>query len=335
MDIILGNTFSNNDWDISEFFKNVFENNVFENPRNICSVFDSIIIGNKTKSKIIVADTPKIDLSISNTYKEKKKVDLIRVSRFCKAVALKSKKDYVYIPETKIPFAILTVSIIDDDLKHELSYCSLQNKQYDLSMNINSFAIVTKCNGLSIKGTNMLIVITFFEEKNYPHIPLIRTISSNDVFISRHSRLHKEIPNKDWFKFYVEFNHNYCTALTVIIDGSILYSRSDYKTHCIISKYQSKKDEINDDCCCCYNTPSVYILNKKEIIEYVSCNTIRGGIHISLKGVGDFSSSYIGKCPNVEHLKVVIGSTYDMLTKQDSISGKKMYCSYIYGIAHR
>lgn len=112
-----------------------------------------------------MADTHKIDLSISNTYKEKKKVDLIRVSRFCKAVALKSKKDYVYIPETKISFAVLTVSTIDDDLKHELSCCSLQNKQYDLSMNMNSFAIVTKCNGLSIKGTNMLIVITFFEEK--------------------------------------------------------------------------------------------------------------------------------------------------------------------------
>ncbi|QQG31626.1 hypothetical protein [Swinepox virus] len=329
MNIIVDNTFSARDWDIVDFFKNAFDND-YPEYKNVCSLFDNIICKNNIKQKTIIADTPKIDSRVSTIYRRDKGHDLIRISRFCKTIELVNN-DSIYISESNN----LLVCVLTLYKRNMNNYsCSIKSSNTYTDLQLNTFSIA-KNDDISIKGSNIIISIIFFEEKTYPCIPLIKTISDNYVIVSRHNRLHDELPNENWFKFYIELRHGYTSSLVIIVDGTILYAGADVKTHCEISKKRTIREEIRDDCMCCYRASAICIFDKFQVMEKVSCKCIRGGIHIICNGLGEFGSSYVGKYPNHDNIRIAVGAAYDMLTKQDCISGKLATGSCLYGIARR
>ncbi|AUI80710.1 hypothetical protein [White-tailed deer poxvirus] len=339
--IITGKSFSYRDWDISEYFKNCLDDTV-PSCTNVCSNFDNVIVSSNTISKLLIADIPKIDKSISCAYSDDKKstVELNRVSRFGKLILLNNEKNVVYITGTNnnVVYVILTLMRNNDCDKGSCEIKILKDNDEDNISRLldeQRFAIIQGNQDALVSGTNVLILILIFDEKNFPFIPLIRSISNNDVFISRHNRIHEEIPDKNWFKFYVELRHCYTTSLMLVIDGTVLYVGTDKDTHCLISKGRANKQEAIDDCHCCYNDVSLCVFDKRELLQKTICSSIRGGLHIIIKTIGNFSAGAVGIIPKFDYIKITMSAACIMLTKDDKLSGKTNIGSYIYGIAHR
>ncbi|CAC21376.1 138R protein [Yaba-like disease virus] len=338
MSTIVGSVTSLKDLETLELVGKNFNNDSLSESLNVCKKLDNVITGTKTKQKISLFDCPGIDKTIAELYNTSFGKSISRISRFCKIVKVDNKKDFSYVPETE--FVITAVLNINNNIctdhkcdivvtsDNDLKYIELANNDFVIvNSNISSFFV---------KGKNTLILILIFDELNYPAIPLITSTSSNDVLISRHSRLYDELPGKNWFKFYVELKHEYSSSITLIIDGTILYASSDYATHCFISKeMQNTVKDIDDDCGCCYSNSHVYTLSKSDLLEKSVCEPIRGGLALLNLEVGKFSASFIGKYPNFKYIKIALSTLHYMIDKKEKISGKMINGYYFYGISHR
>ncbi|AAF18018.1 gp137R [Rabbit fibroma virus] len=254
--------------------------------------------------------------------------NMIKLSRFCKVFLLNDTKDYVYLPYAdRIIYMLLIVG------KHN------NNDEYTCYSNtgdgyiLGHYYMLKSQKDELVKGTNVIVSVALFEETYTPRIPLLRTISSGGVIISRYKRLHKELPSQDWFSFYVELFHCYTSVLYAVIDGVVLYANADYKTHCVISDGRRYKEDVKDDCICCYTSPQIRTFGP-HVAENIECHVIRDGLCIDIKHVGKFGASYTGTY-NERYIKIAIGSVYDIILKQDRMSGKKRHSCYVYGIARR
>ncbi|ADK63777.1 m137R [Myxoma virus] len=254
--------------------------------------------------------------------------NVIKSSRFCKVFLLRNAKDYVYLPFANgVVYVLLVVCKFEADA--EYTCYSNAGDGYILGR----YYMLKSQKDELVKGTNVVVSVALFEEAEGPRIPLLRTIPNGGVVISRHKRLHKELPSQDWFSFYVEIFHCYTSVIYAVVDGAVLYANADYKTHCAISDARRHRETVTDDCLCCH-TPTQIRTFGPRVAETVECRAVRDGLHIDVKHVGKFGASCVGTY-NTRYIKIAIGSVYDILLKQDGLSGKKRHSCYVYGIARR
>ncbi|AAR07491.1 138R [Yaba monkey tumor virus] len=305
---------------------------------NVCKKLNNVVISTETKLKTLISDFSSIDKTISESYKTSFGRSLNRISRFCKIAKIDKKRDLLYIPKTKsVITAVLNInkSCTESSKCEVVITCNGNLKCVELENN-NFVAIDVDSSSFFVKGKNISVLILMFDELIHPMIPLITSISIDDVLISRHDRLYNEIPNKNWFKFYVELKHEYVSSVTLIVDGTILHCSSDYNTHCFISKeIQNGVSSVNDDCGCCYSNSSVCVLSKNELLKKSVCESIRGGFTFTVLDVGNFSASFVGKYPNFDYLKITLSTLNHMISRKEKVSGKIVNGYRFYGICHK
>ncbi|AHB35815.1 hypothetical protein [Vaccinia virus] len=133
------------------------------------------------------------------------------------------------------------------------------------------------------KGNASLIILLF--DFSIDAAPLLRSVTDNNVIISRHQRLHDKLPSSNWFKFYISIKSNYCSILYMVVDGSVMHAIADNRTYANILDNTT----INDECRCCYFEPQIRILDRDEMLNGSSCDMM------NLPDVGKFGSSMLGK----------------------------------------
>ncbi|AAF15025.1 m137R [Myxoma virus] len=256
------------------------------------------------------------------------RANVVKLSRFCKVFLLRDTKDYVYLPFADgVVYILLIVGKADED--NEYTCYSNTGDGYILGR----YYMLKSQKDELVKGSNVVVSVALFEEAEGPRVPLLRTIHNGGVIISRHKRLHKELPSQDWFSFYVEVFHCYTSVIYAVVDGAVLYANADYKTHCTISDDRRHREDVTDDCLCCHVSPQIRTFGT-QVMENVECRVVRDGLCIEIKHVGKFGASCVGAY-NTRYIKIAIGSVYDIILKQDGMSGKKRHSCYVYGIARR
>lgn len=182
------------------------------------------------------------------------------------------------------------------------------------------------------KGNASLIILLF--DFSIDAAPLLRSVTDNNVIISRHQRLHDELPSSNWFKFYISIKSDYCSILYMVVDGSMMYAIADNRTHAIISKNILDNTTINDECRCCYSEPQIRILDRDEMLNGSSCYMNRHCIMMNLPDVGEFGSSMLGKY-EPDMIKIALSVAGNLIRNRDYIPGRRGYSYYVYGIASR
>ncbi|QHR82675.1 hypothetical protein [Brazilian porcupinepox virus 1] len=337
MDMIIDNIFPHVFWkNVSEYFKHSLRDNNYYIYNDVCETL--LTTRSNALSKNVITDMEPIDRHISKSYKNTYGLSLSRISRFSTVFKLNDDEKKIYIStNSDIIYVLLVIDTIDDEFDNYLCYIKEKNDESKVNqIKTNYFAILPN-NDMLITGRNILVSILTFYRKEYPSLPLIRNLLDDSIVISRSNKIYDEIPDCNWFKFYIELNHNYSTSIMILVDGIMLYIKPSYTTHCIISMNSKNIERVMDDCKCCYsNTYSTEIIYKNDINDSdVTLKDIRGGIGINLSGMGKFSATYIGRYPNCNYLKTCMHIFNMILFRNNKIAGKGMNKSYVYGICHR
>ncbi|AFB76953.1 hypothetical protein COTV151 [Cotia virus SPAn232] len=341
MSVIISRIEPQSKWkNISCFFKNSMLNNK-QRHRNVCNKLNDIL--SNTTSKYVVADIQEIDSELSNEYKKNNGIQLGRVSRYTKICKFTKKTDYISIPHIsdEIVYSLFIFKSDDnDDDDDDDYYCNINETINNNFTNIynNNYALISTNNDIIVRGNNVYVSIIMFYKKNYPSPTLIKCEMLYDmVFVSRHKRIYNEIPNENWFKFYIGFMNCYSTHITIRLDGSVINIRPDYKTYCILSGYSiNNNTEIIDDCKCCYkDTSSVISYNNSNNLNNILLVNVPGGLGIDVNGLGKFTASFIGRIPSHKHIKLCLNILISILFKYDKIAGRGYNTLFVYGIAHK
>ncbi|APG58356.1 protein A51 [BeAn 58058 virus] len=307
--------------------------------RNVCNKLNDIV--SNTTSKYVVTDTQEIDAELSNEYKNKNDVKLGRVSRFSKIFKVNKETDYICIPYIgeDIVYGLFIFKSDDDDYNEYCNINEITENNNVRNINNNNYALITTKNDIVVRGYNVYVAVVMFYKKKYPFPTMINSeMLPEMVFLSRYKKIYNEIPNENWFKFYIEYMNCFSTHITVILNGCVINIRPDYKTYCILSgNAVNNNTDIIDDCKCCYKDTS-YVLaynNSNNINNIISLNNIPGGLGIDVDGLGKFTASYIGTAPNHKYIKICFNVLISVLFNYNKIAGRGYNTLFVYGIAHK
>ncbi|AKJ93802.1 hypothetical protein RCNV-85A-157 [Raccoonpox virus] len=298
-----------------------------------CEKVKNVYIGGQSKNNIVIADLPYLDAAVSDVCNSIYKKNVSRISRFVNLIKIDDSDKtptglYNYFkPVDTIP---VIISIGNDKDGCELLISSDKSCAC-VELNAYQIAVLPINVSFFTKGNASLIIILY--DFSVDAAPLLRGIDDNNVVISRHRRIHDELPNSNWFKFYVSLRSDYCSIIYMIVNGSVFYAKADNKTHATISKYIDNYN-INDECRCCYNEQQIKILDREEMLNGSSCEMNRHCVMMH-SDIGDFGSSILGKY-EPDMIKIVLSvSTSSLIKNRDYISGRRGYGYYVYGIAHK
>ncbi|AGJ91920.1 hypothetical protein VACV_TT11_227 [Vaccinia virus] len=300
----------------------------------VCEKVKNVHIGGQSKNNTVIADLPYMDNAVSDVCNSLYKKNVSRISRFANLIKIDDDDKtptgvYNYFkPKDVIP---VIISIGKDKDVCELLISS------DIScacVELNSYhvAILPMDVSFFTKGNASLIILLF--DFSIDAAPLLRSVTDNNVIISRHQRLHDELPSSNWFKFYISIKSDYCSILYMVVDGSVMHAIADNRTHAIISKNILDNTTINDKCRCCYFEPQIRILDRDEMLNGSSCDMNRHCIMMNLPDVGEFGSSMLGKY-EPDMIKIALSVAGNLIRNRDYIPGRRGYSYYVYGIASR
>ncbi|AOP31651.1 hypothetical protein SKPV-WA-172 [Skunkpox virus] len=301
----------------------------------VCKKIKDVHIGGQTKSNVVIADLPYLDTAVSDVCSSIYKKNVSRISRFVNLIKIDDDDKtptgvYNYFKPVDVIPVIISIGKDKDVcellISSDNACACVELKSYQvaiLPMNVSFFT----------KGNTSLIIILF--DFSIDAAPLLRNIDDNNVIISRHRRIHEELPNSNWFKFYVSIKSDYCSIIYMVVNGSVLHAKADNKTHAIISKHMLDNGNINDECRCCYNEQQIRILNREEMLNRSSCEMNRHCIMMTLPDIGEFGSSILGKYePNMIKIALSVCAT-SLIKNRDYIPGRRGYSYYVYGIASK
>ncbi|AST09564.1 hypothetical protein NY_014-163 [NY_014 poxvirus] len=298
--------------------------------KNVCRDIEHINFCDNTCNNNIIADIPYFDKAVSDKWYSLHNTKLYRVSRFATLIKAKDNNNnyIVYRFELRNNIVSVIISLDDESTCKIISQSAEQNMSTILKP--SNMIILSMGSSFVIQGKGNLLIVMYDDCIN--EAPLLKSFSSDDVIISRHRRLHDEMPS-DWFKFYVCLTSDCCSKLYIVVNGSVMFAKADDKTHAIISHDYIDNDKINDECDCCYSVSSIKILNRNELLSKSSCEINRHCVTMNLTNIGTFYSSITGKY-NEEMTKIALSAASYMINNRDHIPGRGNGY-YIYGIASK
>ncbi|ASK51353.1 hypothetical protein EPTV-WA-152 [Eptesipox virus] len=332
-DIEINNTMFNSDWDNFDrviydfeksddnYYKACVENNIFKT--------DSVTVKN------VIADTYNIDKSISYIAYDNYGFNLSRLSRFCTVVHLNNDNDFIHKKENNNFICIFNIKQTDIN-----SHCKViindSHKLKCVNIPYKKYIVIEPQSFIHICGNNTYIAIIVYEKCNNLFLPLISNVDKNFVYISRYNRIYDELPNNSWFKFYIKFSCSYNTSVYAIMDGSVVNAIATKSTHCEISKliYKKNIDNVTDCCYCCNTQELSKELYKKSLSNCVSSH-YKSGLLINVNNIGNFTASYVGKCPNFEYVNIVMSIIDFMINDTSMFCGQSFHSVYLYGISSK
>ncbi|AAA60906.1 hypothetical protein VARV_IND64_vel4_168 [Variola virus] len=300
----------------------------------VCEKVKNVHIDGQSKNNTVIADLPYLDNAVLDVCKSVYKKNVSRISRFANLIKIDDDDKtptgvYNYFKPKDAISVIISIGK-DKDVCELL----IASDKACACIELNSYKVAILPMNVSFftKGNASLIILLFDFSINAA--PLLRSVTDNNVVISRHKRLHGEIPSSNWFKFYISIKSNYCSILYMVVDGSVMYAIADNKTHTIISKNILDNTTINDECRCCYFEPQIKILDRDEMLNGSSCDMNRHCIMMNLPDIGEFGSSILGKY-EPDMIKIALSVAGNLIRNQDYIPGRRGYSYYVYGIASR
>ncbi|QDJ95120.1 hypothetical protein [Hypsugopox virus] len=334
-------TIFKSDWD--DFDKVNKDCNDFDPELDEVCVENIVYDVDMTITRYIVADTPNIDNSVSAIANQKYGFNLSRISRLCNVIYFDHEDSTIFKKENKHYTCIFNIrddrsNKTDTHTKSQFKIVVINNnKMKSIILTLNKYVIIPPQSSFYMIGTSSYAAILMYEQSDNLYLPLINNINKDSVYLSRYSRIHDELPNYDWFKFYISFGSDFTSTINIIINGTVINALASYDTHCKISNCCAYEGFFyTTDCCrCCYkNVPLIKEMSANELISTTSCEHYKSGLLLKIKDIGTFTASYIGRCPNFKHIRMVTSIVDFMINDKSMFAGQKMHSTYLYGIAH-
>ncbi|AEN03744.1 hypothetical protein YKV155 [Yokapox virus] len=296
--------------------------------KNTCRDLEQINVCDVLYHNNVIADIPYFDDAVSNKWNSIYNTRLYRVSRFGTLIDARNNDGIIYNFNVRNNIVNIIISLDDKSISKIISQDNTESKITTI-LKPSSAVILSIGSSFIIKGNSKLLIIIYDDCVN--EAPLLKCFSADDVIISRHKRLHDELPNDNWFKFYICLTSDHCSKLYIVVNGAIIHAKADKKTHSVISHNYIDNDKINDECNCCYSETPIKILSKDELLTKSSCEFNRHCITVNIDNIGTLYSSILGKYDK-EMINIVFSVSTYLINDRDNIAGRGNGY-YIYGIA--